>query len=287
VQSVALLGTGTMGARMAARLAQAGHPLVVWNRNRTRAEPLASLGASIADTPRDAAAGTDVVIAIVADDSASRAVWLGDAGALAGARPGAVLIESSTLTPAWIRELAAAAAEHGCDFLDAPVTGSRTQAEAGELLFLVGGAAGAVERVRGVLAVLSRGVVHLGPVGSGALMKLVNNFMAAVQVAALAEALALIERSGLARDQAVSILLDGAPGSPIVKAVAPRMLNRDYDVHFSLALMHKDLTYALAEGSRFNVPLDTADAALRSFQRALDQGLGPQDMSAIIEPLRA
>src|SRR5919108_6149471 len=129
-----------MGARMAARLAQAGHPLVVWNRNRTRAEPLASLGASIADTPRDAAAGTDVVIAIVADDSASRAVWLGDAGALAGARPGAVRIESSTLTPAWIRELATAAAEHGCDFLDAPVTGSRTQAEAGELLFLVGGA---------------------------------------------------------------------------------------------------------------------------------------------------
>jgi 3-hydroxyisobutyrate dehydrogenase len=287
MQSVALLGTGTMGARMAARLAQAGHPLVVWNRNRSRAEPLAGLGARIAGSPREAAAGADVIIAMVADDGASRAVWLGDAGALAGVRPGAVLIESSTLTPAWIRELATAAAEHRCDFLDAPVTGSRVQAGAGELLFLVGGDAGAVERVRGVLAVMSRGVVHLGPVGSGALMKLVNNFVAAVQVAALAEAFALIERSGLAREQALGVLLDGAPGSPLVKAVAPRMLNRDYDVHFSLALMRKDLTYALAEGGRFNVPLDTAAAALRSFERAYDQGLGAQDMSAVIEPLRS
>src|SRR5918996_2950937 len=154
MQSVALLGTGTMGGRMAARLAQAGHPLTVWNRNRTRAEPFASLGARVADSPRAAAAGADVIIAMVADDDASRAVWLGDSGALAGARPGAVLIESSTLTPAWIRELATAAAERHCEFLDAPVTGSRTQAAAGELLFLVGGAAAAVERVRGVLAVM-------------------------------------------------------------------------------------------------------------------------------------
>jgi 3-hydroxyisobutyrate dehydrogenase len=286
MQSVALLGTGTMGGRMAERLARAGHPLRVWNRNRTRAEPLAGLGAVVADSPRAAAAGADVIIAMVADDGASHAVWLGESGALAGARPGAVLVESSTLTPPWIRELAAAAAERGCEFLDAPVTGSRTQAAAGELLFLVGGDAAAVERVRGVLAVMSRGIVHLGPVGSGALIKLVNNFVAAVQVAALGEAVALVERSGLARDQALGILIDGAPGSPLVKAVAPRMLNRDYDVHFSLALMHKDLTYALAEGARFDVPLETAAAALHSFERARQHGLGAHDMSAIVEPLR-
>jgi 3-hydroxyisobutyrate dehydrogenase len=286
MQSVALLGVGTMGAGMARRLVRAGHPLTVWNRNRTRAEPFTTLGARVADSPRDAAAGADVIIAMVADDDASRAVWLGDAGALAGARPGAVTIESSTLTPAWIRQLAAAVAEHGCDFLDAPVTGSRTQAEAGELLFLVGGDAAVLERVRGVLAAMSRGTVHLGPTGSGALVKLVNNFVAGVQVAALAEAVAVIERSGLAREAALGILLDGAPGSPLVKVVARRMLDRDYGVHFSLGLMRKDLSYAIAEGARFNVPLETAAAALRSFERAREHGLGSQDMAAIVEPLR-
>jgi 3-hydroxyisobutyrate dehydrogenase len=286
MQSVALLGLGTMGAGMARSLARAGYPLSVWNRNRARAEPFAAAGARVGNSPRDAATGADVIIAMVADDAASRAVWLGDSGALAGARAGAIAIESSTLTPAWIRELAHAVDERCGDFLDAPVTGSRTHADAGELLFLVGGDAAVLERVRAPLAAMSRGVVHLGPTGSGALVKLVNNFVAGVQVAALAEAVAVIERSGLAQDAALGILLDGAPGSPIVKTVARRMLERDYSVNFALALMRKDLTYAIAEGARFDVPLETAAAALRSFERALTHGLGAHDMAAIVEPLR-
>ncbi len=275
-----------MGAGMAGRLLHAGHPLTVWNRNPERAAPLAVQGASVAESPCAAARGADVIIAMVADDHASRSVWLGEDGALAGARPGTVVIESSTLTPGWIRELAAAAGARGCDFLDAPVTGSRTHAAAGELLFLVGGDAHVLDRARAVLKAMSRGLVHLGPVGSGALVKLVNNFVCGVQVATLGEALALIEKSGLERDQALAVLLDGAPGSPLVKAVAQRMLARDYDVHFSLALMGKDLSYAIAEGERHAVPLGTAAAALQAFTRAGEQGHGGRDIAAVIEPLR-
>jgi 3-hydroxyisobutyrate dehydrogenase len=276
-----------MGGGMAGRLLLAGHPLAVWNRNAERAAPLAARGARLVTTPRDAATGADVIIAMVADDAASRAVWLGPDGALAGARPGTIAIESSTVTPAWIRELAAAAEQKSCALLDAPVTGSRPHAAAGELFFLVGGDAAVLERVRGVLEPMSRGLVHLGPVGSGALVKLVNNFVCGVQVAALSEALALIERSGLDRERALAVLVEGAPGSPLVKGVSQRMLARNYEVQFRLALMGKDLTYAIAEGERYGVSLSTAIAALHSFRHASEHGHSAQDIAAVIEPLRA
>jgi 3-hydroxyisobutyrate dehydrogenase len=276
-----------MGAGMAGRLLHAGHQVTVWNRSRDRAEPFAEQGARVAATPREAAARADVIIAMVADDDASREIWLGDEGAFTSARAGTVIIESSTLTPSWIRELAAAAKERGYEFIDAPVTGSRVQAASGELLFLVGGEAATLDKVRDVLNAMGRGIVHLGPVGSGALVKLVNNFVCGVQVAALAEALALIERSGLERERALGILLDGAPGSPLVKAVSQRMINRDYTVFFRLGLMAKDLTYARGEGEQHGVALDTAGAALQAFERARAAGHGALDIGAVIEPLRS
>ena len=286
MSTVALLGTGTMGAGMAGRLLLAGHSLTVWNRNPARANALAAQGARVAGSPREAAQKADVIIAMLADDTASRTVWLADDGALAGARPGSVAIESSTLTPAWIAELGDAARARGVDFLDAPVTGSRTHAASGELFFLVGGDAAVLERVRNVLAAMSRGLVHLGPTGSGAFVKLVNNFVCGVQVAALGEAIALIEKSGLKREQALAVLTEGAPGSPLVKGVSQRMLAQDYTVNFSLALMGKDLTYAIAEGDRHSVPMVTAAAALQAFHRAREQGHGGRDIAAVIEPLR-
>ena len=153
-------------------------------------------------------------------------------------------------------------------------------------MFLAGGDAAALERARPLLAVLGRGVVHLGPTGSGARMKLINNFVCGVQAAALAEAITLIERSGLALDAALGILLNGAPGSPLVNALAPRMASRDYTVAFMLALMRKDLTYAMAEGDANGVTLSTAAAARRLFDAALEGGWGQQDFSAVIEAVR-
>jgi 3-hydroxyisobutyrate dehydrogenase len=271
---------------MAGRLLKAGWPLTVWNRSRERAAPLAQEGATIADSPQAASATADVVISMVADDEASRGVWLGEDGALAGARPKTTLIEASTLSPVWVRELAAAAAVRDCDFLDAPVTGSKPQAAAGELLFLVGGHQTVLEPVLPVLRAMSRDVLHLGPVGSGALMKLINNFLSGSQAAAFAEALALIEKSGLDRDQALTVLTNGAPGSPLVKVMASRMSARDYSVNFVLDLMQKDLTYALAEAQRHEACLSTAETARKLFEQASQAGYGKQDFAAIIEPLR-
>jgi 3-hydroxyisobutyrate dehydrogenase len=283
---IAFLGLGLMGSGMAARLLGGGFPLTVFNRNPDKARPLAAAGARVAASPREAAATADLIISMVADDNASRALWFGESGALAGARPGVIGIECSTVTVAWVRELAAAVTARGGHFLDAPVTGSRTHAAAGELTFLVGGDAATLETVRPVLAPMSKAVVHLGPTGGGALIKLINNFMCGVQVAALAEALTLIERSGLERARALEVLTGGAPGSPLVRTVAARMTAPDFTPNFLLRLMAKDLRYALQEGGRLGMEPATAAAALTVFQAAITAGYGEQDIAAVVEPFR-
>lgn len=284
---IAFLGLGIMGGGMARRLLGAGFPLAVYNRNREKAAPLGAAGARIADTPGEAAAGADIVISMVADDVASRSLWLGEHGALAGAAPDATFVECSTLTVAWVNELAQAVARRGGEFVDAPVTGSKAAAAAGELNFLVGGSAAALEKIRPALAAMGRSTTHLGPAGSGALVKLVNNFVCGVQLAALAEALAWIERSGLDRAKALAVLTDGAPGSPLVKVLSARMTAPDYTPNFLLRLMAKDLGYAIGEAAAQGQTLATASAALGQFQAAIAAGHGDQDMAAVVEPLRA
>ncbi len=283
---VAFLGLGLMGGGMARRLAGAGFAPAVYNRDPAKAAPLAELGARVASSPREAASGADVVFCMVADDDASRLLWLGENGALAAAAEGAVLVECGTVTVAWIHELDAAARARGCRLLDAPVTGSRPHAASGELTFLVGGPVEALDRVRPLLAVMSRAVNHLGPVGSGALLKLINNFVCGVQVAALAEAIAMIERGGLDRAQALEVLTNGAPGSPLVKTVSARMTAPDYTPNFLLRLMAKDLTYARREAAARSLDLGTAAAALSLFQAGVAAGHGEKDIAAVIEPLR-
>lgn len=280
------MGLGLMGGGMARQLLQHGFPLTVYNRNRAKADVLKPAGAIVADSPRVAAVGADVIISMVADDDASRAVWLGEQGALGGAKKGAIAIESSTLTVGWIGELAKAAAERGCAFLDAPVTGSRTQAEGGLLLFLVGGERATMEQARPVLDAMSRDLVHIGPNGCGALVKLVNNAVCAVQLAGLAEGLALLEKSGVNVEAGLAVLTEGAPGSPLVKALAGRMTSHSYDPHFKLRLMAKDITYALGEAEIVNQPTETMATALRIVQNAIAAGDGEKDLAAVIEQFR-
>ena len=284
---IAFLGLGIMGGGMARRLLTSGFPLTVFNRNAEKSKPFAAAGAQVAGSPREAAAQADFIISMVADDTASRSLWLGEHGALAAARSGAVCIECSTVTVNWVRELAAAAAQKKCEFLDAPVTGSKTQAASGELSFIVGGEAATLDKARPVLAAMSKAIIHLGPTGSGALLKLINNFVCGVQIAALAEAMAMIERSGLDRAKALEILTNGAPGSPLVKAVSTRMTTPDLTPNFLLRLMAKDLGYAILEGGKLSVELTTAAAALKAFQRAIAAGHGEQDIAAVVAPLRA
>lgn len=285
-QHVAIIGLGIMGSGMARRLLASDFPITVYNRNAAKSAPFAKSGAHVADSPRDAAQRSEVIISMVADDQASRDIWLGENGALDGAAPASILIECSTLTVPWIQELAAMATKKGCNFLDAPVTGTKPHAESGELLFLVGGSSSALASAQPVFSVLGRNVIHLGPNGSGALMKLINNFMAAVQAASFAEALSLITAGGLDRERAVSILTDGVPGSPMVKRVADRLSSGDFAPNFFLRLMAKDLTYAVSEGARHKLDLQTAAAALRIFQDAIDQGYGEEDLSAVLKSSR-
>ena len=276
-----------MGSGMARRLLEAKFPLSVYNRNADKAASLGTAGARIAPSPRDAASGAEVIISMVADDEAARAVWFGDKGALNSVSAGTVCIDSSTVSVGWVRELAAAVAARGGEFLDAPVTGSRLQAAAGELNFLVGGSPAVLEKVRPVFSAMGKSVSSLGPVGSGALIKLINNFLCGVQVAALAEALSMIERGGLDRTKALEVLTGGAPGSPLVKTVANRMTLPDYTPNFLLRLMVKDLTYARQEAKGQSLHLATASAALEVFDSAVRNGHGEKDIAAVIEPLRS
>ncbi|MGH7995474.1 MAG: NAD(P)-dependent oxidoreductase, partial [Opitutaceae bacterium] len=216
---VAFLGLGIMGSGMARRLLQAGFPLTVHNRTREKAETLVAEGASWAATPREATENADAVVSMVADDDASRALWLGHDGALAGLRAGTLAIECSTLTPAWNLDLRRAVESEEARFLDAPVTGSKPQAAAGELVFMVGGDAAVVESARTILAPMGGKIVHVGGPGSGARVKLLNNFLAGVQAASLAEALGLMERTGVDPAKAMEVILAGAPGSPMINAV--------------------------------------------------------------------
>jgi 3-hydroxyisobutyrate dehydrogenase len=283
---VAVMGLGLMGSGMASRLVGHGFNVTVFNRSAQKAEALGALGAKVAKTPGEAAQGADFVISMLADDGAAREVWLGAEGAMKNVNRDAVLIECSTVSVQWVKELSAAAGKRGCELLDAPVTGSKSHAAAGELLFLVGGSDRALAKARPVLAAMSRDIFHLGPTGSGALVKLINNFVCGVQVVAIAEALALMERTDLDVAKALAVLTEGAPGSPLVKALSKRMTSRDYTPNFMLKLMKKDLQYAIEEAGRHSMSLATAAAALGTMSKAEEAGNGDKDFSSVVELLR-
>jgi 3-hydroxyisobutyrate dehydrogenase len=195
-------------------------------------------------------------------------------------------VECSTLSPGWVAELDRATRGRGLEMVEAPVTGSRIQAEAGQLTFLAGAEAATLEKIKSVLRPMSREILYLGPVGSGAQLKLINNFLCAVQVASFAEALAWIERTGLDREAALEFLKKGAPGSGILNAMAERMTKRTYEVNFLLRLMTKDVHYAQTAATEHGVDLSMAQPVHTMFLKAQSLGYGEQDMSAVAEVAR-
>jgi 3-hydroxyisobutyrate dehydrogenase len=271
-----------MGAGMAANWLAKGFEVSVWNRTPAKAQALASKGARVAATPREAAQGVDFIFAMVADDAASRGVWLGVDGALAGAKSGAIGVESSTLTPDWVRELGRHARAKGCGFLDAPVGGSRQAAASGELRFFVGGEPQTFEATRPALAAVGSKMDLLGPIGAGATWKLINNQLIAAQTAALAEALEVAEKAGFNKEQISDLILTSAAASPIVKIKLPRMLAQDFEpTDFALNLMLKDARYAAALAEALGAPADMISSAAKAFARADAKGLGAKDIAAV------
>lgn len=284
VKKVALMGLGAMGMGVAQSLLRAGFDLTVYNRTAAKAEALIELGARRMPSPREAVGEAEIVISIVADDIASRQIWLGEQGALEAVQPDAILIECSTLSVAWVRELARLASDRSRSFLDAPVNGGPDVAAAGQLRMMVGGDAAVLERARPVLTAFTGQITHMGGNGTGAATKLVHNTMIAVQMVALAEGLNMAERAGLDLEQVISVLTNSSPASPSVKRSAPLMAARSYgETTFYLRHMRKDVSYALRLAEELDVPLLTAAAAREVYRDAGKLGHDNAGAPAVFE----
>jgi len=290
MSSIAFLGTGNMGASMAGCLIKAGHDLTVYNRTMEKTRPLAELGATAADTPQEAAKGADAVIAMVGDDEASKAVWLGDAGALAAeTAENAMTVECSTLSHDWVLELAATAGQKGLRYIDCPVTGIPVKAAAGDLTLLVGAEAGDMETARPLLQPFSSEIIHFGPVGAGTAYKLMVNLMGAVQIAGAAEGMLIAEKAGLDPGQVADALAKGAAASPQVIRNARRMAAADHkqNITFSGQLRLKDTLYGLRLADKLGQQTPFGDAARDAFQMLLDEGFDELNESKVIDVLRS
>jgi 3-hydroxyisobutyrate dehydrogenase len=268
-----------MGSRMATQLLRAGHEVTVWNRSCQPRKSLAAKGALAAPSPREAVAGAEFVISMLTDDDASRAVWLdGATGALNGMSSDALAVESSTVTPAWTLELAKAVAGRSARFLEAPVVGSRPQAEAGQLVFLLGGEESDAERARPLLGGMGTVIHHAGAVGAASRLKLAVNALFALQVAGVAELLNGLERGGVDVLRAVEIIssLPVASGSAI--GAARGMLAGRFEPLFPIALVTKDLRYA-SQLSPGKLPI--VDAVLSQYERSASAGLADENINAV------
>lgn len=281
---VAILGLGAMGARMARRVLDAGHDVAVYNRTAERARPLVELGARLGATPAAAADGADIVISVVTDDAAARAVWLHpEHGAVRSLRADAVAVESSTVTPAWVDELRAAIDDVGAELLDAPVAGSRPQAEAGQLIYLVGGSADALDRVRPVLTTMGQAVHHVGEIGAGTVMKLAVNAIFGIQVAALAEMLGMVTRAGIDMERAVGILGAMPITSPALKGVGGLIAAGKYAPMFPIDLVEKDFRYIEACARSVEAQVPTAAAVWAVYDQARSAGFGADNIAGVAQ----
>lgn len=283
---IAVLGIGAMGSRMAARLVNAGHDVVVWNRSSDAAQALVEAGAQLASSPREAARDADAVITMLRDDEASRTVWSdAQTGILAGMRKGALAIESSTLTPARAREWAADAHRFGVLPVEAPVSGSRPQAENGQLLYFLGGDAADVAEATTILSPLGAAFQHVGPAGHAAIIKLATNTMLALQVGAWAELLPMMEREELDIDAALKALSMTSSWAPVAGYLTMLMRSDNHAPQFPIDLIRKDLDYVATLGGDALLPLS---GALKSrFNAAIEAGFGGENMSALVRLQRS
>ena len=268
--SIAFIGLGRMGRGMAGRYLDSGHRVAVWNRSQAKAGGLIARGARFARSAADAADGADAIVTMVAADEASRAVWLGKEGAGVQARAGALAIECSTVSYRHALELARELRGRGLVYIDSPVTGLPDAAASGKLTLLVGAEPADLEQARPYLAPLSTTIRHFGAVGTGTVYKLINNLMGAVQIAGLAEGLAIAEQAGLDMKLVLEAIETGVAASPQVLRHSKRMAARNFDgATFTAALRHKDAAYAvaLAESLLSDAPL-IGRAAVQAYARA-------------------
>jgi 3-hydroxyisobutyrate dehydrogenase len=266
---VAFIGLGRMGQGMAGRYLDAGFTVAVWNRSKAKAEDLIARGALWATSPEDAAIDADAVVTMVADDEASQRVWLGKDGAAATMKAGTLAIECSTVSYQHALDMAREMRSRGLIYIDCPVTGLPSAAAEGKLTLLVGADSPDLEKARAYLAPISSTVRHFGAVGSGTVFKLINNLMGAVQIASLAEGVAIAEQAGLDMNLVAEALATGAVASPQVIRHSKRMVARDFSgASFTAALRHKDAAYAVKLAEALLPAVPVSRAALSAYDKA-------------------
>jgi 3-hydroxyisobutyrate dehydrogenase len=283
--NLGFVGLGVMGGRMVKRLLDAGHSVIGYNRTKSKAQWLLDAGMKWAESPRAAAESTEVVFSMIANNSALRAVTEGDDGIVGGLSAGKIYIEMSTVSPAAIRELAKQVTSKGAEMLDAPVSGSSITLEEGKLSFMVGGKRATFEKVLPYLQAIGPKATYVGGHGLAASMKIATNLSLAVQMLAFSEGLLLAEKSGIARETAVEVLLNSVMASPMVKYRGPFVLKMPDEAIFDVNMMQKDLLLALEMGRQLDVPLPTTAITNQMLTTTRAMGMADKDFAVMFEAL--
>jgi 3-hydroxyisobutyrate dehydrogenase-like beta-hydroxyacid dehydrogenase len=285
VANLGFVGLGVMGSRVAKRLLDAGHQVTGHNRTRFKANWLVEAGMRWADSPRETAEGVDIVFSMVSDTAALLAVAEGPDGIVAGLSPGKVFVDMSSISPSASRGLASEVAAKGAAMLDAPVSGSVKTLEEGKLSIMVGGEAESLRRVEPILRDIGPTVIHVGGNGQAVAMKIATNLSLAVQMLAFSEGVLLAEKSGIARETAVHVLLNSVIASPMISYRGPFVLGQPDEAWFDVGMMQKDLLLALEMGRQLEVPLPTTAVANEMLSAARAMGYEKKDFAALFEAL--
>ena len=279
------VGLGVMGSRMARRLLTAGHTVTGYNRTRDKAQPLVEVGMKWAESPRVVTESSDIVFSMIANNHALRAVTEGQHGIVTGLSRGKIYVEMSTVSPAAIRELAQQVESKHAEMLDAPVSGSSITLDEGKLSFMVGGKKEIFDKVLPYLQAIGPKVTYVGSHGLAASMKIATNLSLAVQMLAFSEGLLLAEKSGIARETAVEVLLNSVIASPMVKYRGPFVLKMPGEAIFDVNMMQKDLLLALEMGRQLDVPLPTTAITNEMLTTTRAMGLAEKDFAILFEAL--
>lgn len=283
MKKIGFIGLGTMGMPMAINLLKSGYPLLAFNRTLSKGEQLAALGASLAESPAQVAQESDVVFTNVSNDQALMDVFFGQNGILEGIRPGVTVIDCSTVSPETSRRAYEELSVHLADFLDAPVTGSKPAAEAGTLVFMVGGKEEVFSRHNDLFETLGSKALYMGPSGAGSYTKLAHNTIVGINAIGLMEGFSIAAKAGLSPEKFLDIVTSGGANSRQAELKGEKIIYRDFSNQFSTSLMLKDLLLAQRLTSGFQLPAPLLHAATSIFQMGLAKGLGDQDLSSVIQ----
>jgi 3-hydroxyisobutyrate dehydrogenase-like beta-hydroxyacid dehydrogenase len=285
VANLGFIGLGVMGSEMVDRLLSKGHNVTGYNRTKSKAEGLIKKGMQWANSPREVAAAVDVVLSMVTNSAALEAVISGPDGVLAGLTPGKIVVDISTVSPAFSREVAKKVREKGCDMVDAPVSGSVITLQQGKLSVMVAGRKETFEKVKPLLLDIGPKVTHVGDNGLALVMKIATNLSLAVQMLAFCEGVLLAEKSGIARETAVDVLTHSVIASPMVQYRGPFVLKMPEEAWFNVNMMQKDMLLALELGRQLDVPMPTTAVTNEFLTAARGMGLVEQDFAVVFEVL--